>query len=218
MYEWVMSYVWMGHATHVMRQVPRVNESCRIWDVQPYLCVCACVMCATISVCVCVRDVCNHICVCVRVWCEQPYLWPYLCVCACVMCATISVCVCLCDVCNHICDHICVCVRVWCVQPDLCVCACVMCATISVCVCVCDVHNRICAFTYWYQLCSHFIHVNESCHTYEWVVSHTWMRHVSYAIRNDICVCALIDTSFAVISQRLTCHVTHVNESCHTRD
>jgi len=34
---------------------------------------------------------------------------------------------------------------------------------------------------------SHGAHMNESCHTYEWVMSHIWMSHV-----------------------------THMNESCHT--
>ena len=34
---------------------------------------------------------------------------------------------------------------------------------------------------------SHVTHMNESCHTYEWVMSHIWMSHV-----------------------------THMNESCHT--
>ena len=34
---------------------------------------------------------------------------------------------------------------------------------------------------------SHVSHMNESCHTYEWVMSHIWMSHV-----------------------------THMNESCHT--
>ena len=36
---------------------------------------------------------------------------------------------------------------------------------------------------------SHVTHMNESCHTYEWVMSHIWMSHV-----------------------------THTNESCHTYD
>jgi len=39
-----------------------------------------------------------------------------------------------------------------------------------------------------YTWMSRVTHVNESCHTREWVVSHTWMSHL-----------------------------THVNESCHTR-
>jgi len=38
-----------------------------------------------------------------------------------------------------------------------------------------------------YMWMSHFTHMNESCHTYEWVMSHIWMSHV-----------------------------THMNESCHT--
>ena len=27
---------------------------------------------------------------------------------------------------------------------------------------------------------SHVTHMNESCHTYEWVMSHTWMSHVTH--------------------------------------
>ena len=39
---------------------------------------------------------------------------------------------------------------------------------------------------------SHVAHMNESCHTYEWVMSHTWMSHVSHSC------------------------VSHINETCYT--
>jgi len=43
----------------------------------------------------------------------------------------------------------------------------------------------------------HVTHMNESCHTYVWIVSHIWMNHVTYIWMN---------------------HVTHINESSHTRE
>ena len=47
---------------------------------------------------------------------------------------------------------------------------------------------------------SHVTHMNGSCHTYECVMSHIWMRHVTRT--NESCHCMS--------------HVTHMNESCHT--
>ena len=45
---------------------------------------------------------------------------------------------------------------------------------------------------------SHVTHMNESCHTYEWVMSHIWMSHVSYQSHQEYqCSC-------------------HTYESCHT--
>jgi len=45
-------------------------------------------------------------------------------------------------------------------------------------------------------------HMNESCHSYEWVMSHIWMTHAneSGTHMNDSCMS----------------HVTHMNESCHS--
>ena len=48
---------------------------------------------------------------------------------------------------------------------------------------------------------SHVTHMNESCHTYEWVMSHIWMSPV--IVMNDI-------------SHIWMSHVSHMNESCHT--
>ena len=42
----------------------------------------------------------------------------------------------------------------------------------------------------------HVTHMNASCHTYEWVMSHTWMVHVTHK----------------------WCHITRMDESCHTYD
>jgi len=46
--------------------------------------------------------------------------------------------------------------------------------------------------------CSHITRIGEWCHTYEWVVSHTWVSHVTHA--NESCH---------------TYEFTHTNESCH---
>ena len=43
--------------------------------------------------------------------------------------------------------------------------------------------------------------MNESCHTYEWVMKHIWMSHVTHM--NESC-------------RNWTSHVMHVNGSCHT--
>ena len=51
---------------------------------------------------------------------------------------------------------------------------------------------------------SHVTHMNESCHTYEWVVSHIWMRHVTNT--NELC-----HTYERVISHVGMRHVTHRN-------
>ena len=48
--------------------------------------------------------------------------------------------------------------------------------------------------------------MNESCHTYERVMSHTWISHATH----------LNHTYEWVMSQTWMSHVTHMNESCHT--
>jgi len=47
--------------------------------------------------------------------------------------------------------------------------------------------------------------ISESCHTYKWVVSHTWMSHGPIAIAQR--------QSLKKVS---VSHVTQMNESCHT--
>jgi len=49
---------------------------------------------------------------------------------------------------------------------------------------------------------SHVTHMNESRHTYEWVISHIWVSHVTHMNES----CHTYEMS----------HVTHMNESCHT--
>ena len=47
---------------------------------------------------------------------------------------------------------------------------------------------------------------DESCHTYEWVVSHVWMRHVTHMPYER------------VSSHTWMSHVTRMNKFCHTYD
>ena len=53
---------------------------------------------------------------------------------------------------------------------------------------------------------SHVSHMNESCLTYEWVMSHIWMSHVSHM--NESCL-----TYWWVMSHMWMSHVSHRNES-----
>ena len=50
---------------------------------------------------------------------------------------------------------------------------------------------------------------NESCHTYEWVMSHIWMSHVTHTNESR-------HTYEWVMSHIWKSLVTHLNESCHT--
>ena len=76
---------------------------------------------------------------------------------------------------------------------------------------------------------NHVTHINESCHAYEWVMSHIWMSHVthmddsrhSYEHVNDSCVAWIIHMC-SVHSYENTCstgnrignyHATHVDGS-----
>jgi len=54
---------------------------------------------------------------------------------------------------------------------------------------------------------SHVTHMNESWHTYEWVMSHIWMSHGAHL--NELC-----HTYEWVMSHIRMSHVTHTNASC----
>jgi len=56
---------------------------------------------------------------------------------------------------------------------------------------------------------SHATHMNESCHTYEWIMSHIWLSHVTHM--NESC-----HTYEWVTPHIWLSHVTHMNESRHT--
>jgi len=56
---------------------------------------------------------------------------------------------------------------------------------------------------------NHVTHMNESCLTYEWVMSHIWMSHVTHMNESRL-------TYEWVTSHIWMRHVSHMNESCHT--
>jgi len=51
------------------------------------------------------------------------------------------------------------------------------------------------------------IHMNESCHTYDWVMPHVWMSHITHM--NESC-----NAYEGVMSRIWMSHVTHINVSC----
>jgi len=59
-------------------------------------------------------------------------------------------------------------------------------------------------------------HMNQSCHTYEWVMSHIWMSHVTHM--NESCHTYEWVTSHIWMSRVhiWMSHVIRENESCHT--
>ena len=60
-----------------------------------------------------------------------------------------------------------------------------------------------------YHSISHVTHMNESCHTYGWVLSNVWMSHVTHM--NEACC-----TYEWIMSHIWMSHVSDMNESCHT--
>ena len=56
---------------------------------------------------------------------------------------------------------------------------------------------------------SHVTHMNESCHTYERVMSHIWTSHVTHMNESR-------HTNVWAMPHIWTSHVSHINESCHT--
>jgi len=71
---------------------------------------------------------------------------------------------------------------------------------------------------------SHVTHLNESCHTHEWVMPHTWMspsthktRFISFHAQDAIHSCVWHDVCCSVLqwvmSHTWMSHATHLNES-----
>ena len=71
--------------------------------------------------------------------------------------------------------------------------------------------SHMCDMTHLYVWHDLFTRANESCHTYEWVMSHVWMSHVTHM--NEVC-----HTYEWVMSHVWMSRVTHMNASCHTHD
>jgi len=60
-------------------------------------------------------------------------------------------------------------------------------------------------------------HVNQSCHTYEWVTSHIWMRHMSHVWMSHVTHMNEAGHTYGWIMSHIWMnHVSHMNESCHT--
>jgi len=71
----------------------------------------------------------------------------------------------------------------------------------------CHTHEWVMSRTWM----GHVTHMNGSCHAHEWVMSHTWMGHVTHM--NGSC-----HTHEGVMSHTWRGHVTHMNWSCHTHE
>ena len=71
----------------------------------------------------------------------------------------------------------------------------------------------------WSHVTHEWVVSHESCHTYEWVMSHIWMNHVAYervvSRLNGSCH-TWLGRLTRVMSHIWMSHVTHMNESCHT--
>jgi len=87
--------------------------------------------------------------------------------------------------------------------------------------------NESCLTYEWVmsQICmSHVTYMNASCHTYEWVLSHIWMRRVSHMNECHKSMSLITDMNESchtyewVMSYVWMSHVTYTNESCHTYD
>jgi len=74
---------------------------------------------------------------------------------------------------------------------------------------MCDMTPSYVTLLWLYSLMCVAWRMLESCHTYEWVMSHIWVGHVTHM--NESC-----HTYEWVMSHIWVGHVTHMNESCHT--
>jgi len=59
----------------------------------------------------------------------------------------------------------------------------------------------------------HVIHMDESCRTYGWVMSHIWISYITHMEQSWHTECWIFEWSAGCMSMR---QVTHVNESCDT--
>jgi len=160
----------------------------------------------------CAQLVQGSACVCLRVY---VYVYAFACVCMCV-CARVCVSVCVC---------VCVCVCVWEREREresVCLCE-------SACVCLCVCVSVSPRYGSQPSRISHVTPMNESCHTYEWAMSHIWMSHVTYmneSYHTYEWVMSHMNESFHtyeacysyewVTSHIWTRHATHMKVSCHT--
>jgi len=67
----------------------------------------------------------------------------------------------------------------------------------------------------WHIWMSHVTYVNESCHTYEWVMSHIWMSHITLRMR-QIATLRMSWRTYEWVMSRLIGSWHTFDESCHT--
>jgi len=78
----------------------------------------------------------------------------------------------------------------------------------------CHTHEWVMSHTWM----SYFTHMNESCHTYEWVMSHKRMSDRNPLFASTVFSDESCHTYECVMSHTWLSHVTHMNESCHTHE
>ena len=79
-----------------------------------------------------------------------------------------------------------------------------------------DSFTRVNGWFYTYESCEYMSYVtrmNESCHTYEWVMSHIWMSHVIHMNESRRAWNESCRTYEWVMSQVWMSHVTHINRA-----
>jgi len=79
-------------------------------------------------------------------------------------------------------------------------------------------HTYECVISLIYM--SQFTHVNASCHTYRWVMSHMWMSHVTHihVCDNDSCICVTWCIHVCELTHVYVWYDANMNESFHTRE
>ena len=84
--------------------------------------------------------------------------------------------------------------------------------------CDCCRFMRAVALERWWAFpwMSHATHVNESCHTYEWIMAHVWLSHATRKKESFYSTVALEHFYGWVMSHEFVRHLTHRNEMCHT--
>ena len=108
----------------------------------------------------------------------------------------------------------------WAYWLIVCVCVCVSCQWAHL---RCHLTMRACTID------QSMSHMNESCHTYEWVTSHVRMSHVTcewvMSHVNESChiwmshvTLLYVHASLMIACYTWMSHVTHMNESCHTHE
>jgi len=236
-YEWVMSHIWMSHVTHM-------NESCYTYEwtyqrscIAAYMCGRAC-GCAYMSGSLYVHV---WVCVRVRVWGRESegvmsHIW---------MSHVTHMNALSRGVASSIYgveermfvrerhrERKCVRERARTRRTSVYVCVCVgggelLCMCVCMCERVWERGNESCHAWKWVMPTCQIVwmrrvtHINESYHTYSWLMSRVWMSHVTHTLGTRW-QCHVQNVWMSHVAHRNeSCHtwtsrVTHMNESCHT--